>query len=824
MYSYCCSTAIDFLLLCYHSWQTLSAQQPAHMDVGHPHNRRRPGQQNAVFSRLQSLFPTSPHAHISAPSPRFGDVLDEKSVPSPTPRISPVDPKFMKIRIVTWNMHESLPKGDLEELLGKVPLYTTPSQSSSILQLPNDGNHPYHLVVIAGQECPTPSGIPMGLGAGFKILDNKDREKSREGEKEHDKGKDKTKDKDRVDEAQTEETAPENPTAGWTSMVEDWLCHGGGYTSRTNSPSTTDVGLPRPLMRHKSTKESRKGPYQLLIKERLMGIYLAIYVHRDVKPFVRGMSKSAVTAGLIGGRLGNKGGVGISLNIEGTTYLFLNAHLAAHGGRMNHRLANLSKIKAELDVDHYLQEDDPRMAAEDLTDQFDFTFLFGDLNFRLDISRLHADWLISRREYRQAFEFDQLNAIMKTGSFFDGFNEAPIDFPPTFKYDVLRTLKRPKRSSSKLSRAGDSSTKLAEVEERGFEENDDEGDEDEGASLMSSAMTSLNSKPATEPGNDEDAYFHASPSTPTAMASTSKVSLAPTGASKAKVKWLSILSPSFSPKLKTKHGEPWGAPGTPVTPNQLIPPSPLSAHPPISASDSSKRRFLRPPPMILVSSNSSGGQETLAEEEVVEEKGVYDSSHKKRVPSWCDRILWKTTIFPESVYEELESYELHHRPRPKVVQFLANAFKPSSPRARDTPQISTVLSSQSTETTPSTVNGPSPPLPHNISILESDDEPTPPFHHLLQPRFHSKGLLDALQVLRVLCLQNVRNQPPNRYGDRLFLHSFRQPTIKEAFHRQNLQNLQQFRCIRKAMLSVLAIILWMIGGCAGWKEGVTIDL
>ncbi|KAJ3509060.1 hypothetical protein NLJ89_g5423 [Agrocybe chaxingu] len=622
-------------------------------------------------------------------------------------------------------MHESLPKGDLEELLGKVPLYTSlPSESSSVPQLPNDGNHPYHLIVIAGQECPTPSGIPMGLGAGFKILDNKDREKSREGEKEYDKvkekTKDKTKDKERVDDAQAEEAAPENPTAGWTSMVEDWLCHGGGCTSRTNSPSTTDVSLPRPLMRHKSAKESRKGPYQLLIKERLMGIYLAIYVHRDVKPFVRGMSKSAVTAGLIGGRLGNKGGVGISLNIDGTTYLFLNAHLAAHGGRMNHRLANLSKIKAELDVDHFLPEDDPRMAAEGQdTPPFDFTFLFGDLNFRLDISRLHADWLISRQEYRQAFEFDQLNAIMKKGSFFDGFHEAPIDFPPTFKYDVLRTLKRAKRSSSKLSRAGDSTTKLAEVEERGLEENEDEGDEDEGASLVSSAMTSLNSKPATEPGNDEDAYFQASPSTPTVMTSTSKVSLVSTGANKAKVKWLSILSPSFSPKHKTKHGEPWGAPGTPVTPNYLIPPSPLSARPPISASESSKKRFLRPPPMILVSSNSSGGNETVAEEEVVEEKGVYDSSHKKRVPSWCDRILWKTTMFPESVYEELESYELYHRPRPKVVQFLANAFKPSSPRSRDAPQISTVLSSQSTET-PSTVNGPSPPLPHSAVFRHAD--------------------------------------------------------------------------------------------------------
>jgi hypothetical protein len=82
-----------------------------------------------------------------------------------------------------------------------------------------------------------------------------------------------------------------------------------------------------------------------------------------------GVSKSAVAAGLIGGRVGNKGGVGVSLNISGTTFLFINAHLAgqlslfqlpplrsltslflyiAHGGKQHHRLANLAKIKVSL--------------------------------------------------------------------------------------------------------------------------------------------------------------------------------------------------------------------------------------------------------------------------------------------------------------------------------------------------------------------------------------------------------------------------------------------------------------------------------------------
>src|ERR1700730_4135908 len=90
-----------------------------------------------------------------------------------------------------------------------------------------------------------------------------------------------------------------------------------------------------------------------------------------------------------------------------------------------------------------------RSRPPDVTDKFDYTFLFGDLNFRLELSRLHADWLISRQgaivpavlaywaifyispEYEQALAFDQLRKEMQTGEAFIGFYEAPIAFPPT---------------------------------------------------------------------------------------------------------------------------------------------------------------------------------------------------------------------------------------------------------------------------------------------------------------------------------------------------------------------------------------------------------
>lgn len=194
----------------------------------------------------------------------------------------------------------------------------------------------------------------MGLGAGFKLID-KDKEREREG-------KDLSKANEREDPIRTwpkqkpkdgrgrgsgaqDDSLYEPGLSGWTSMLEDYLCQGGGSGIR-RSPKVSDVGYPKPLTRRLSLKEPRKGLYQFLVKDRLMGIYMAIYIHRDLRHLVKGMpsrsfpvtqlfshilsgiSKSAVATGLIGGRVGNKGGVGISVNLDGTTLLFLNAHLA----------------------------------------------------------------------------------------------------------------------------------------------------------------------------------------------------------------------------------------------------------------------------------------------------------------------------------------------------------------------------------------------------------------------------------------------------------------------------------------------------------------
>lgn len=161
----------------------------------------------------------------------------------------------------------------------------------------------------------------MGLGAGFKLKD-KEKEKDRDDKSELSRHRSKHSLHD------SEKEAKESP--GWTQMIEEWLCNASNSRSRSSSsPGNSDISVPKPLQATRSvSKDLKKGPYQLLVKERMMGIYLAVYVHRDIRSYIQGTSKSAVTAGLIGGRLGNKGGVGISVNVDGATLLFMNCHLA----------------------------------------------------------------------------------------------------------------------------------------------------------------------------------------------------------------------------------------------------------------------------------------------------------------------------------------------------------------------------------------------------------------------------------------------------------------------------------------------------------------
>jgi synaptojanin len=75
-----------------------------------------------------------------------------------------------------------------------------------------------------------------------------------------------------------------------------------------------------------------------------------------------------------------------------------------------------------------------------------YVFWLGDLNFRLKHEgkgSLAADKIgsmVSRGEMETLLEHDQLREVMKSGEAFSELHEPPIDFAPTYKFNIHSSI------------------------------------------------------------------------------------------------------------------------------------------------------------------------------------------------------------------------------------------------------------------------------------------------------------------------------------------------------------------------------------------------
>lgn len=433
-----------------------------------------------LFSRFQNLLHPELHPDPS-PTRAHNDWVTNEGISSE--ELNPEGREFLKIRFLTWNMHESLPKGDLTPLLGRVPSYAPPSrevlESGRLPPVPlaESDSATYHIIVVSGQETPTPSGIPLGLaavkwGAGhshtstpstavkpFSPLAHPSSPQLPAGGRQASSAAahanhypsplstsasaaGSTDDLNKIsslpqlaahppafslspssptptsDSLAGKETLPASlplahggpsnlslqipgthshsstqssavssqstsPTGsirekgpspspadvglpdtssstterehkssthsrssepkGWSDMLEDWFCNRAGEAARPPPPppaatvEVTDVedegtSTSTPAAKQTTPKgpviEEGQGSYQLVRKERMLGIYLSVFVWRGAAHLLESTSSSHVTTGLIGGRWGNKGGVAIAVKLASKRLLFINSHLS----------------------------------------------------------------------------------------------------------------------------------------------------------------------------------------------------------------------------------------------------------------------------------------------------------------------------------------------------------------------------------------------------------------------------------------------------------------------------------------------------------------
>ncbi|KAK1892426.1 Phosphatidylinositol polyphosphate 5-phosphatase type IV [Dissostichus eleginoides] len=182
------------------------------------------------------------------------------------------------------------------------------------------------------------------------------------------------------------------------------------------------------------------GPYYVMLYAAAHGVlYLTVFVRRDLIWFCSEVEHATVTTRIIS-QIKTKGAVGIAFTFFGTSFLFITSHFTSGDSKVYERVLDYNKIIEALALPKGLPDTNPyRSTSSDVTTRFDQVFWFGDFNFRLSKPRAEVEAIIKRTaggDMAPLLEHDQLSKEMKEGSIFKGFQEAPIHFLPTYKFDV----------------------------------------------------------------------------------------------------------------------------------------------------------------------------------------------------------------------------------------------------------------------------------------------------------------------------------------------------------------------------------------------------
>ncbi|EFR04341.1 inositol polyphosphate 5-phosphatase OCRL-1 [Nannizzia gypsea CBS 118893] len=258
---------------------------------------------------------------------------------------------------------------------------------------------------------------------------------------------------------------------------------------------------PGPSAKWKAALQDALPPgYTCIASQQLVGMLLLVYAAPSLKPHVSSVSSTSVGTGFLG-YTGNKGAVATRIVIGETTRLvFVNSHLAAGAEKANLERRNWDAAQI-ISRSNFAPIDEQDLISGELNHHFgeeEFSFWFGDLNYRLDgipggdvrrLLHLHVqdEFRPAKRnsplqnvensqpeDPRKSFEsditslpskegiqmegngldpmddpasllntlssllpHDQLLAQQKSGkSFHQGWQEGPITFLPTYKYDV----------------------------------------------------------------------------------------------------------------------------------------------------------------------------------------------------------------------------------------------------------------------------------------------------------------------------------------------------------------------------------------------------
>ncbi|KAG8756095.1 inositol polyphosphate 5-phosphatase, partial [Ceratobasidium sp. 428] len=173
-----------------------------------------------------------------------------------------------------------------------------------------------------------------------------------------------------------------------------------------------------------ATRRDRKAEYVVLRSEQLVGTALIVLCKAELIGHIRNVEAATKKTGLRG-MSGNKGAVGIRLDYYDSSFCFITAHLAAGHTNVEERNNDYRTIANGLSF----------LRGKTIGSHENVIWL-ADTNYRVDMPNDEVRYLAVNDQLNILLESDQLRIAMETQAAFVGYEEGPVLFRPTYRYDL----------------------------------------------------------------------------------------------------------------------------------------------------------------------------------------------------------------------------------------------------------------------------------------------------------------------------------------------------------------------------------------------------
>ena len=173
-------------------------------------------------------------------------------------------------------------------------------------------------------------------------------------------------------------------------------------------------------------------PYILKLKKNLVGILTLFYIKSDLDEQINNLEVIENKTGILG--LGNKGNFTVKLKLKNQNLIFVNGHLSAGDEKENFN----KRVNELKEIFNNIKDENQNM--DDL-----IYFIFGDLNFRIDLPKQKFNEICCRNyegvinenqaknNINELKKYEQINEVVEIFKK-EKLYEEKINFPPTYKY------------------------------------------------------------------------------------------------------------------------------------------------------------------------------------------------------------------------------------------------------------------------------------------------------------------------------------------------------------------------------------------------------